>query len=454
MIFLNKRSKTAVLVSIILAMLVASMDTTITNTTMPVVADDLGGMRLFAWTFATYMIFSTVMTPLAGRISDLYGRKRIFGIGIIIFTLGSLLCGMSASMLQLVIFRAIQGLGAGLMLPFPSIIASDLFPLAQRGKIQAAFNAMWGIAAIVAPVLGGLFTEYASWRWIFYINLPIGLVALLFLQWYQEPYEAKRARVDVGGAVLFSFSITLLLSLTVVESYIAAIAIAGTVFTVAFIWWERRVSAPLIPINLVKDRTLALFIGNAFLNSCAFFGVSSFIPLVLQEKGYSVITSGLPLVAMSIGWIAVGGPSGTWILRWGYRPLMLIGSAVLLVSGVMLVFIGEATSFAYIMFPMVLQGVSFGLLVTVSILSVQQLVPNDQRGVATSVLMFARNTGTAICVTVMGALLYGADLFYTGVRNLFIYGIVLAALALVAAWMIPRSEGSMLDGEGEDTPSS
>lgn len=160
------KSRTTVLISIVLALLVASMDTTIMNTTMPIIAKSLGGFEFFAWPFASYMIATTVFAPVAGRLSDLFGRKRVFAFGIVLFLIGSILCGVSQTMVQLVIFRGIQGIGAGFMMPFPAIIAGDLFSIQQRGKIQALGTSMWGLSAVIAPLLGAFFVEYMTWRWI------------------------------------------------------------------------------------------------------------------------------------------------------------------------------------------------------------------------------------------------------------------------------------------------
>lgn len=202
-------SRISVMTSIVLAMLVISMDTTILNTTMPIIANELNNLNLYAWVFSIYMIASTALTPIAGRLSDLFGRKRVLAAGMIVFLLGSLLCGMAQTMVQLILFRGLQGIGAGFMLPFPSIIAGDLFSVKQRGKIQAFFSAMWGLASVLAPFLGSLFVEFATWRWIFYINLPICLISLLLLLPYQEEYTPKRAEIDYWGAALFSLGITL-----------------------------------------------------------------------------------------------------------------------------------------------------------------------------------------------------------------------------------------------------
>lgn len=440
----TNRNRLAVMASIVLAMLVSSMDTTIINTTMPVVADELGGRELYAWTFAVYMIFSTVAAPIAGRLSDMFGRKRLFGAGIIFFMLGSVLCGLADNMVQLVIFRAVQGLGAGFMMPFPNIIAGDLFSIEQRGKIQAFFSAMWGLSAVLAPVLGGVFVQYLSWRWIFYVNVPVCIVSFLLLLPYKEVYEPRPAKVDGLGAVIFSAGISLILLTTVVDENLVLYGAGGVVLLFVFYWYEKRHQSPIVPLSMLKNRPIAWMIVNSFLACGALFGTSSFIPLFLQEEGYSITMSGVPLFGHSIGWMAVAVYAGKWIIRWGYRRLLIIGNSVLVVSGLMLALLSEGKGLAYATVAMTIEGVAFGLIVTVSIIGAQQLVDPKQKGVSTSLQMFARNIGTAIGVTVMGSMLNRAATVYMGIQHLFLFGFIVSLLALVSAFLLQeksRAEG-------------
>lgn len=438
----NRQNRWPVMASIVLAMLVSSMDTTIINTTMPVVADELGGKALYAWTFAAYMIFSTVAAPIAGRLSDLFGRKKVFGFGIIFFMLGSLLCGYSGSMVQLVLFRAVQGLGAGVMMPFPNIIAGDLFSIEQRGKIQAFFSAMWGLSAVLAPLLGGLFVEYLSWRWIFYVNAPLCIISLLLLLPYREVYEPKPAKVDGGGALLFSAGISLLLLTTVVESGYLLYAAGGVLLVVVFVLYEKRHPAPIVPLDLLRHPNVAWMNVNSVLACAALFGTSSFLPLFLQAKGYSITWSGMPLLGHSLGWMAVAVFAGKWILRYGYRRMLMIGNTILAVSGLMFVFLGEDKGIVYATGAMVIQGVAFGLIVTVSIIGSQQLVGAHQKGISTSLQMFARNIGTAVGVTIMGSLLNHASDVFAGIEHLFLYGFLMSLAALLSTFML-RKEGAV-----------
>lgn len=424
------------MISIVVGMLVVSMDTTIIHTTMPVIADSLGGIHLYAWTFASYMIFSTVLSPIAGRLSDMYGRKRVYSAGIILFMLGSVLCGSADTMLQLVVFRAVQGFGAGVMLPFPMIIAGDLFSVEKRGQIQAAFTAMWGLSAVIAPLLGSLFVEFVSWRWIFYVNVPICVVTLLLLLPYKEEYEPKRATVDYLGALMFSAGVTSLLLVTVVSAYHVLYALAGLLIMVLFYRYERRHVSPIVPLTLLRNKPVAWMNLNLFFAYTAMFGASSYLPRFLQEHGYSVFMSGLALLGMSVGWMAVSVPAGKWILKFGYRPLIMIADGLVLASGAWLSFIAVSSGFWFIFFSTIVIGLAFGLLSTVSVIGSQQLVDKHEKGVSTSLTTFSRNIGTAIGVTVMGAILGRSVGDISGYQYMFYYGTALSLLALLTSFMI------------------
>ncbi|QPA32148.1 MDR family MFS transporter [Thermaerobacillus caldiproteolyticus] len=430
-------SRTSVMVSIVLAMLVASMDTTIMNTTMPIIAKELGGFSLYAWSFASYMITTTVLSPIAGRLSDIFGRKKVFSFGIGLFLIGSLLCGMSQSMIQLVIFRAIQGIGAGFMMPFPAIIAGDLFPVEKRGKIQAFFTAMWGISAVLAPLLGSLFVEYMSWRWIFYVNIPICLLSLLTLLPYKEVYEPKKAAIDYIGAVLFALAISLLLLVTVVKSNQWIYIVIGALVLVVFYMYEKKQVSPLVPLSLVHHQTLKWMNINGFVSCVALFGTSSYIPLFLQNIAHqSVFVSGVALLGASIGWMIAAVPAGKWILQYGYRFLLIIGNLLLVICGLLLALLNEHHGFFYVFFVMFIQGLSFGLTSTVGIIGSQQLAKAHEKGIATSFFMFCRNIGTAIGVTIMGAFLTKAVDFMTGIHHLFLFGFAGSLVALLTSFLI------------------
>lgn len=438
-----KNNRILVMVSIVLAMLVASIDATIMNTTMPIIADELGRLDLYAWSFATYMITSTILSPVAGRLSDLFGRKKIFSFGIILFLFGSLLCGIATDMVQLIIFRSIQGMGAGFMMPFPAIIAGDLFPVEKRGKIQALFTAMWGLSAILAPLLGSLFVELLSWRWIFYINIPVCFLCFITLLPYKEEYQPRKANVDYIGAILFAASITFLLLVTVVEKNTILFSVLGVLFLLIFYFFEKRQSAPIVPFSIFKNKTIAWIFLNSFIGTLALFGTSSYIPYFLQKiAGLSLFLSGVSLLGVAIGWMAVSVPAGKWILKYGYRILLIIGNTLLVISGIMLVLLNETHGFWYTFIIMIIQGLAFGLLSTVGVIGAQQLVGKHEKGISTSFLMFCRNMGTAIGITIMGALLTSGSSVIDGIHHLFLYGFIASIFAFISAFFIYNEKSS------------
>jgi len=427
----SRLQRAAILTSIVLAMLIGAMDTTILNTTMPRIADTLGGHQWYAWTFASYMIFSTVLAPIAGRLADLFGRKRVFAVGLLIFLGGSLLCGLADSMIGLVIYRAIQGIGAGLVLPFPPIIAGDLFPIEKRGQIQAVFNAMWGISALVAPFLGGLFLETAGWRWIFWVNVPICLISFLFLMSYREIYQPKPSRVDYVGSGLFAAGIILVLLVTVEVPNRAVLGAIGLGILAVFILYERRQASPIIPMTLLRNREIRWITLNAFLSYTALFGVGSFVPMFLQYEGYSVFASGAVLLGMTAGWMICSVPAGKWILKYGYPRLLVTGSVLLVAGGLLLTLLREGTGALFTAGVMFVLGLAFGLLSTVGTICSQMLAGPHEKGVSTSLQLLSRNVGTAIGVTVMGALFYGASEPYEGFARLFGYGAAVSVVTLL-----------------------
>ncbi len=434
------KSRVTVMISIVLAMLVASIDTTIMNTTMPIIAEELGRFDLYAWSFASYMIASTILSPVAGRLSDLFGRKKVFGFGILLFLAGSLLCGISANMIQLVIFRAVQGMGAGFMMPFPAIIAGDLFSVEKRGKIQALFTGMWGLSAVLAPLLGSFFVEVLTWRWIFYINLPICLISFVTLLAYKEEYEPRKAKVDYMGAVLFGASITSLLLVTVVQENRWIFCIVGVLLLVGFYFFEKKQESPIVPFSMFKNQMISRINFNGFIGNLALFGTASYIPLFLQNiAGLSLFLSGVALLGQAIGWMMAAVPAGKWILKYGYRRLLIIGNAFLFASGLLLLLLDPSHGFWFVFFVMLIQGIAFGMLSTVGVIGVQQLVDVHEKGVSTAFFMLCRNMGTVIGVTVMGYLLTTGASDMDGMHHLFQFGFIGSILALLTSFLIQKN---------------
>lgn len=424
--------------SIVLAMLIASMDTTILNTTMPVIAAELGNKSLYAWAFTSYILVSTALIPIAGRLADLFGRKRLFSAGIVIFLLGSLLCGMSVTLMQLIIFRGVQGIGAGIMMPLVQIIAGDIYEVKDRGKIQALFTSMWMLSGILAPIIGAFFVEFTTWRWIFYINIPVSIIALGMLIPYKDVYEARREPIDWLGALLFAAGTAAILIITVVENWRLVYGAAGLSLLLLFVLHERRHKAPMIPGRIVHNKTILWLLANNFIICAALFGLPTYIPLYLQDTGESVMFSGIALIAMSVGWMFSSINSGRWIIKYGYRPLLLIGNIALVIAAMIFVFSGQVAGYGMMFAGLLVLGASFGLIFTVSIIAAQQLVAPHDKGISTSLQMFVRNTGLAFGVSVMGYMYMALNdgQAEAGIQTIYVYGIIGAAVAMVIALFI------------------
>ena len=402
-----------ILAALMLTMALAAMDTTIVSTAIPQVVADLGGFTLFSWVFSVYLLAQTVTIPVYGRLADTFGRKPVLLAGASVFLAGSVLCAAAWNMPSLIAFRAVQGLGAGAIQAIVSTLAGDLYSLAERGRVQGWLSSVWGIAAITGPTLGGAFAGYASWRWIFLINLPIGALALgLITRYLHEQIQPRRHRIDYPGAVLMLLGAGTLifgllqggtawswLSAPGIGVFAAAAALCGAVVLV-----ERRAAEPIMPPWVWGRRLLASAnLATAGLGLLV-IGPSTFLPTYGQTVlGLGPITAGLMLATMSIGWPLASSQSARLYLRIGFRDTALIGAALALLAA------GLFTAIPYrgpVWQPVVLtliMGAGFGLLSTPIIVGIQSTVLWDRRGTVTSANMFSRFLGQSLGAAIFGA---------------------------------------------------
>ena len=417
------------------------------QTASPTIVKQLGGMELFAWIFVVYMLASTVTVPLYGKLSDMYGRKKLLIIAVSIFTLGSILCGMANSISTLIIFRGVQGIGAGGMIPLSMIIVGDLFTIENRGKIQAVFSSIWAISSIVGPVLGSFFVEALTWRWIFFINIPIGIATVLCMIPYKEKIEFKKTHIDYKGFFLFGISITLLLLSTNVKNSIWYI-ILGIIGLIVFILVERKEAHPFLPVSLFKNK--GILMTNLFMlfYCLSFFGTSNFIPLYLQEgNDMSIYKSGLILLSIAVGWMFGSTPAGKWIIRYGYKSLFIIGSLITTASGLALYLFITDLSYIGLFLILTIQGVSFGLLFAVGTIASQEFAESHIKGMSTSLQMFLKNIGTSIGVTIMGLIINQAASIVIGMKNVFLYALCLSLITIVLSFVIPAKTTALSESK-------
>ena len=434
----------------------AAMEATIVATAMPTVVSQFGGLAHYSWVFSGYMLTSTVTTPVWGRLADVHGRRRPYLVALGLFVLGSLLCGVATSMTQLIVFRTLQGVGAGGMLPIGMVIIGDMFTLEERARAQALFAGVWGISSIAGPLVGAVLTESASWRWIFFINLPFGLVpALLVGRFLTDVLNERRGDVDyVGAGVLMGAVTALMLALnqtgvpdaalsllTVQGLYLAAAGLGGL-----FVVLERRTEHPILPLSLLGDRMVATTTLSGALLGIAIFGALAFVPLYVQSAlGRSAREAGTVLTPLLLGWVGMSIVTGRMLPRVGFRPFILGG-----LTFVTLGFLGLATvrpgGAMWLMYvDLGLMGIGMGMTMLSWLLAVQSAVAREQLGVATSLGQFTRSIGGAVGVAVMGAVVAATippsgstpAALAVGLHRAFALGAVVSVVALGSAFFVP-----------------
>ena len=412
---LPKRQVYAIIGALMLGMFLAALDQTVVSTALPTIVGDLKGGSHLTWVVTAYLLASTVSTPLWGKLGDLYGRKILFQIAIVIFLVGSALSGLSHSMLQLILFRAIQGLGGGGLMVGAQTILGDVVSPRERGRYMGLFMAMFGVTTVIGPLIGGLFVEYASWRWIFYINIPIGAVALVVTS-VALPGTLTRIKrvIDYLGTALLTGAVSALVIFTSLggtsypwgSPFMIGLAVAGVVLTVLFLLAERRAVEPVLPLHLFANRVFSAASAIGFVVGFAMFGALTFLPLFFQiVKGVSPTASGLRLFPMMGGLLVASVGSGIIVSRWGrYKVFPVVGTALMTVGLFLMSHIGVATAEVYIASYMVVFGLGLGFVMQVLVVSVQNAVSYEELGTATSGVTFFRNIGGSFGTAVFGAI--------------------------------------------------
>ncbi|HKQ68199.1 MAG TPA: MDR family MFS transporter, partial [Polyangiaceae bacterium] len=386
----------------------AAMEATVVATAMPTVIADLGGLLLYGWVGAAYLLASTVSVPIYGKLADRRGRKSVLLAGIVLFLTGSLASGLASSITQLIAFRALQGLGAGAMQPIVLTVIGDLYTPAERGKVQGLFGAVWGLAGVAGPLLGGAIVHAASWRWVFLVNLPPGVMAIGVLSFaYREEARPKNgARLDLAGAAAVTIaSLALLLAASgIAAAWMAPVSLAAAVL---FVSVERRADDPVMPLDLLARRLIAVSALSSVMLGALMLGVLTYLPLHVQGVLGEVPTvAGLVIAPMLVGWPLASALASRLLMRIGYRKPVWLGGA-LTMAGLLAIapLIGARGGPWPLGAAMFVFGVGMGLVNTALIIGVQASVGWEQRGVATASLMFARTMGGALGVGGLGAML-------------------------------------------------
>jgi EmrB/QacA subfamily drug resistance transporter len=403
-----------VLVSVMLTTGLVALDSTIIATAVPSVVRDLGGFAHFPWLFSVYLLTQAVTTPLYGKLADVIGRKPIMFFGIAAFLAGSVLCGAAWSMLTLIIFRAVQGIGAGAVAPMSMTIIGDLYTVEERARVQGYVAGVWGVASVIGPTLGGVFAEYLSWRWIFFVNLPLGLIAAWMLARHlNEKVTRREHRIDYLGATLLIGGLTLLILATLEGgtswAWASAPSIAsfalGAGLIAAFVLVERRAAEPVLPLWVFRHRTLVGGNLASLIVGALLIGLSSYVPNYAQGVlGASAVVAGFVVAAMTLGWPIAATVAGRIYLRIGFRNTSLIGSGVIIAGTVMCTLLHEYTPILMITVACFVIGVGLGFTASPTLVAVQSVVGWQQRGVVTGTNMFCRSLGSAVGAAVFGAI--------------------------------------------------
>ncbi|XER07528.1 Multidrug resistance protein 3 [Sporomusa rhizae] len=408
-----KSSQLNIVIALMLAMFLGAVEGTVVTTAIPTIVKDLQGFEFISLVFSSYLLTAAISTPIYGKLSDLYGRKNVLSIGIIIFLTGSLLCGLSQSMYMLIGFRAIQGAGAGSIFTVTYTIIGDIFTLEERPKIQGFIGTVWGIASLVGPFLGGILVEMLSWHWIFFINIPFGILSIILLQKnLKEKFTKTKHSIDFAGTITLSAAILIFLNIFISSEnidinhnmFIAISVLLTMIMLAAFYKIERKAKEPVIPFDIFT-KTSTIVNAISFLAAAILIGANVYLPIYIQNVlGFSAKMSGLALAPMSVAWLIASVILGKCIIKYGAKTAILISNVILLISTILMPTLGIDSSLLVLLLYVVIMGVGFGGAFTTLTIIVQESVEYNQRGVATATNSLLRTLGQTIGVSVFGSI--------------------------------------------------
>ncbi|MEW5323139.1 MDR family MFS transporter [Geobacillus thermoleovorans] len=409
------RHRPLLIAGLIIAMLFAALDGTIVGTAMPRIVGELGGLGVMTWLTTAYMLTSTTVVPIAGKLADLLGRRLVYVSGLVIFMAGSALCGMANDMTELIIYRGIQGIGGGIMMPMAMVVIGDVFTGKERAKWQGVFGGLYGLASVLGPQIGGFIVDHLTWRWVFYINLPVGIVATVLIAMGLSKYKAEGpVKFDLAGmATLTVGVVSLLLGLTFGgDRYpwgswqIVSLFVAASVFFALFVWAEKRAEEPIIPLWLFRNRTFTLLNGIGFFMSVGMFGAIMFVPFFMQGiVGVSATQSGTIMTPMMITMIIGSILGGRLVYRIGVKTQLIAGMAIMAAAFGLLSMMDVDTSKWTATLYMIILGLGTGLVMPILTLALQESFPKSELGVVTSSSQFFRSIGGTFGMTVLGAIM-------------------------------------------------
>lgn len=411
----KETNRPLVLTAIVIGMFMAAIEGTIVSTAMPGIVSDLGGFSKFSWVFSSYLLMSAITVLLFGKLSDLFGRKPIYTFGVVVFLVGSVLCGFAQTMESLIFFRLIQGIGAGAVQPIALTIVGDLYSMEERAKIQGYLASVWGISAITGPALGGLFVTYFDWAWVFWMNVPLGILSLIgVLLLLHERIEKKKKSIDYPGAIILLLSVSALMVILIqggtywAWSSVPIISLSGFAMLgiCSFFLVEKRAREPIMPLGIWRDPVISLANSVTFTTGIIIIGVSSFLPTFVQgvmEK--SPIVAGFTLTTMSIGWPIASTIAGKLVIKIGFRITSVLGGLSLLLGSTIYMLMTPELGPLFAGTGSFFIGVGMGLTSTTFIVAIQGAVPWEKRGIATASNVFMRTLGSAVGAALLGGIL-------------------------------------------------
>ena len=413
----NERRRMRIIVGVILGSFLAALDTTILATAMPTIVGELGGLSMYSWVFSVYMIMTAVSMPVWGKLADTVGKRSVFFVAVGLFLTGSVLCGFSTSMLHLIVFRGFQGVGAGGRASVPFALISTVFPVHQRGKALGLLASAWGISSVIGPLIGSFLVLQLNWRWVFFVNLPLGVASLMVVaSSYHESGVHRRERIDYAGAVMLCLAILSLMVVFLrtgkgggwVDPDVAGAGVLFLVCLLLFVRHERRVEHPVLELRFFRRR--AFWLGNllGFMASFAIYGVIAYVPLFAQTSaGGTPVQAGIVITSMSLSWSSASVLAGRQVYRVGEKSLILVGMLLMSAGFFMILVSPSAAPLSYLSLCVVVIGLGMGCQTPSLMLSVQHSLDPANVGVATSSQMLARTIGGALGVSVMGSAVAG-----------------------------------------------